>query len=104
MKGSGLICSAINPRGEKDRADIIDKKDQISSMAKRVICLYDADDAGYEGSKIMSELTLFEYIDVRGKLLGQKDFADIKDITKGNETYSTIRELIQDLITLKLRL
>ena len=98
-RAMGKECSAINPRGEGDFKDIVEKASVIKSMAKRVVCLYDADDAGYEGAKRMAELSGFEFYDTRNKLSGWKDFADMKDTTKGNLSYEFINQTITNLIS-----
>lgn len=97
-KASGPNCSGFNPRGEGDFKDIVAKAPIIKSMAKRVVCLYDADDAGFAGASRMAELTGFEFYDTRAKLFGHKDFADMKDKTRGNMSYQDINNTILNLI------
>lgn len=94
----GEYVSSINPRGESDRIDLINKKDEINSLAKRVVIIYDADDPGYDGALMLSQLTGWEMVDVRGKLHGQKDIADMKDKTRGNMSYPEIKQTILSLI------
>lgn len=102
------VYNGINPRGERDRQDIIAQKDYLLSIADRVIILYDADDAGWTGTQVLMDLTGFEGFDVRGhlgtwtdpkgELVQTKDFSDYVDSERGNHSYSELLNLINSII------
>jgi hypothetical protein len=89
--------NGINPRGESDRMDIIAMRSEIADLADRVIILYDADRAGYEGSHTLSDKTGFETYDMRNLLDGQKDFSDYVDTQRGNHSHSKLKDLIKSI-------
>lgn len=90
--------NGVNPRGEKDRQDIINKQDEIKNVSNRQIILYDADDPGWTGAQELARETGFETYDVRGKLFGQKDFADVIDKERGNKSYRELKQRIERII------
>lgn len=98
--GDTTKYNGINPRGEKDRQDLLAKKEDIDNLAERVCILYDADDPGYESSMILQKLTGWEAYDMRGKLDGQKDFSDYKDTEKGNYSQKDLVNIINKTILL----
>lgn len=96
--------NGINPRGEADFADIMQKAPEIKKLAKRVIIMFDADDPGFTGSKKLADLTGFEFYDFRDKLGFDpdrnkiKDFADFVDKYRGNRNYSELKQVINKTI------
>lgn len=60
--------------------------------------MYDADDPGYIGAMKLKTVTGFEAYDMRGKLDGQKDFADFVDKERGNHSYNDLTKLILNII------
>lgn len=92
--------NAINPRSETGYKEIVDNLDVIDQWANRVVILYDADDAGYKGSQNLAKYTNFETYDMRGKLDGQKDFADFVDSQRGNHSYEELVNTITQTIKL----
>lgn len=91
-------CSGINPRSEGELSDIKKKTIEIRVMSKRQIIMYDADDPGYIGAMKLKTVTGFEAYDMRGKLDGQKDFADFVDKERGNHSYNDLTKLILNII------
>lgn len=92
--------STIGPRGESELGTIIDRKNDILLRADRVVILFDADDAGYKGSKKLAEATGFEFADMRELLAGYKDFSDYVDTERGNYSYKELNYLLSDILFL----
>jgi hypothetical protein len=90
----------INPRGEADRQDLIVKIPEVRKMSDHRISMYDADDAGYKGAKVLHDLSTgaYEGRDVRGLLDGEKDFSDFVDSERGNHSYKELEDIILNLL------
>lgn len=95
---SDLHTSAINPRGESDRVEIVANSEFIKSISTRQIILYDADDPGYISSKELAEQTGFETYDMRNQLGGQKDISDFIDAERGAHSYSQLYTILSSFI------
>jgi len=109
--GNHIYYNGINPKGESDYQDIVAHRDEIKAIADRVIILYDADDAGQKGSERLGLLTGFEYYPIPKGFLGKhynpnhdemvntKDFSDYVDIQRGGNSYESLLNLINNLIS-----
>lgn len=62
------------------------------TLPGRTIIMFDSDQPGYEYSEKLSGLTGWEYIDMRGKLRGKKDFAEYRE--KYNDLCALLTKLI----------
>lgn len=67
---------SLNPTGENAYNGLLLKKDEINKRSKRVLIMLDADEPGFKASKKLSELTGWDYWDMRVELRGEKDFSD----------------------------
>lgn len=83
-------CGAINPRSEGIFREIIQKKDEINSLALNINVIFDADNTGYEKSKLLAERCDWKYTDLRNKLgWDQEKQKPIKDIARLRELDSS---------------
>lgn len=90
-----LNYHSINGTGEGSYVSFIKNKDKLKLLAKRIVVMHDADQAGAETSKVLAGHLGCEYRDMRGKLAGQKDFSDYVDKYKGNHSYKELNEIIK---------
>lgn len=93
-------CSVINPRGERDRQDIIAQIDMIKQMSREQYIIYDDDPngEGWRCAQTLAAETGFEAIDISGAFDGQKDIADYIDKQRGNHSYDELVNIIKQLI------
>lgn len=98
--GLGEKCTAINPRGERDRQDIIAQIGMIKEMSREQYIIYDDDSTGegWKCAQILAAETGFKSLDVKGVFAGQKDIADYIDKQRGNYSYDELVNIIKHLI------
>ena len=87
----------LNSTSENSFVNLIKNKSKLK--AKRIIAMYDADDAGYNASVKIAEHLDCEYRDMRNKLDGQKDFSDYIDKQKGKHSLNNLKNLISNEIS-----
>jgi len=91
----GWNASAVNATNEGSYIPLIRRKDYLkNSIAKRIVALYDSDDAGYHTSVVVADHLGIEYIDMRGVLAGSKDFSDY--VEKG--TYEELQTILKAIL------
>lgn len=89
----------ISPTGEHAWKYIMAKKKKISKRFKRIIVLYDADDAGFNASKKLALLCGWEYRDLRGKLTSKKkQYKDFDEMKVDGVSDKKMRKLVKKLI------
>jgi len=84
-KVCGPSEGVINPRSEGIFREIIEKKDQILNMSKRIIVIFDADETGFIKSKALARELGSEFIDVRNRLGLESDDKPVKDLARLTE-------------------
>lgn len=93
-----LNYHSINGTAEGSYVNFILNKDKLKLIAKRIVVMHDADDAGAKTSEVLAGHLGCEWVDMRGKLDGQKDFSDFVDKYKGNHSYKELQTIINNLL------
>lgn len=107
-----LGYNIIAPTGETHVNSIIGKKYELEQRFDRIIIMYDADEAGFNGAKSLSNLTDWPFVDTRGIIKGAaydfnkkrkvkiKDFSDVRLFKGLSVLHATLEECLRRSVTI----